>query len=274
MKKDSILKRMPLWKWLLLFFGGFIMFLLLDALSIPAGSLTNIIPLKILFILLVGCAIAALYALWVKLTEKHQAEDLKLGRLAPEIGKGLLLGLVFIGTTVGIIALCGKYEISSVQFDWTNLLILLASCFTTACAEEVLFRGIVFRMIDSRWGLWPALIVSMFTFGAMHLFNTGATIWSAVAIAIEAGLLLGAAYKFSGSLWFPIGIHWAWNFSEGPIFGCAISGGEVKTSIFTSEVFDPAIISGGSFGPEASIIAVLLGAAISTLFLLRICRSR
>ena len=65
-----------------------------------------------------------------------------------------------------------------------------------------------------RFGLWGALGISALIFGFAHMINPSASIWSSVAIAIEAGVLLGAAYKYTNSLWFPIGIHWAWNFTR------------------------------------------------------------
>ena len=91
-------------------------------------------------------------------------------------------------------------------------------------------------------------------------------------IAIEAGVLLGAAYKYTNSLWFPIGIHWAWNFTQGNVFGVAVSGGDIEESILSATLSGPDIITGGSFGPEASIIALLLGSILSAFFLWKILK--
>src|SRR5471030_2266301 len=82
---------------------------------------------------------------------------------------------------------------------------------------------------------------------------TGATIGSSVAIALEAGILLGAAYALTGRLWLPIGLHLGWNFAEGSIFGMAVSGGSQKGSLITGELHGSNLLTGGVFGPEASI---------------------
>ena len=91
-------------------------------------------------------------------------------------------------------------------------------------------------------------------------------------MAIGVGLLLGAAYKWSGTLWFPIGIHWAWDFFQGNIFGFAVSGGGVEASVIHATLTGPDILTGGSYGAVTSIIAVVLGAAISTFLIIKSAR--
>ena len=138
-----------------------------------------------------------------------------------------------------------------------------------AVGEEIIFRGVLFRWIDEKWGFVTALVTSAILFGAMHMGQPNATWWSSLAIAIEAGLMLGAAYKWSGTLWFPIGIHWAWNFFQGNIFGFAVSGSDAGVSLFHSVTNGPEILTGGSFGAEASIITVILGAILSAWFIFK-----
>ena len=116
--------------------------------------------------------------------------------------------------------------------------------------------------------------ISALIFGFAHIINRSASIWSSVAIAIEAGVLLGAAYKYTNSLWFPIGIHWAWNFTQGNVFGFAVSGGDIEESILTGTLSGPDIITGGSFGLEASIISLILGTILSTFYLWKILKSQ
>jgi len=103
----------------------------------------------------------------------------------------------------------------------------------------------------------------------MHIAQPGATWWSSLAIAIEAGLLLGAAYKLAGNLWLPIGIHWAWNFVQGNIFGFEVSGSDAGEALLQATVEGPEIFTGGAFGAEASVIAVIVGMAMSIWFIIR-----
>ena len=136
-----------------------------------------------------------------------------------------------------------------------------------AVGEEMIFRGVVFRWLDERWNTWVALLVSALIFGWIHISNDNASWWSSLAISIEAGLLLGAAYKWSGSLWLPIGIHWTWNYTQGNIFGLAVSGTHAGNTVLVTTVDGPDIITGGVFGPEASIIAVIFGILYTIIFL-------
>ena len=154
--------------------------------------------------------------------------------------------------------------------------IACAFCFfsVVAVGEEILFRGVLFRWFDEMWGFAGALIVSALVFGLVHITNDNATWWSSLAIAIEAGLLLGAAYKWSGTLWLPIGIHWAWNFSQGNIFGFEVSGNEAGPSLLHAQVEGPEWITGGAFGAEASVIAVVVGVLMSAWFIWQIIRRK
>ena len=136
--------------------------------------------------------------------------------------------------------------------------------------EEIVFRGVLFRWIDEKWGFPWALMVSGLVFGLVHWTNPGGTLWAGIAIAIEAGLLLGAAYKWSGTLWFPIGIHWAWNFSQGNLFGFKVSGQDAGVSLIQAQIEGPDWMTGGVFGAEASVIAVVVGAVVSAWFIYRI----
>lgn len=254
------------WKWLLIFIAGCFLFLVsYVVISVPSG-------LKMpLWAFALACVVASalnllLYALWWKWTEKESAKDLSMYRMAANSGVGFGIGILYFLIVTGVIALLGGYKVGSIEFDWKGLTMSLFSFLVVAVGEEVLFRGIVFRMLDQRWGMTAALIVSALIFGFVHITNSNATVWSSVAIAVEAGLLLGAAYKWAGNLWLPIGIHWAWNFFQGPIFGFAVSGSETQ-SLIKPVIEGSNLLTGGSFGAEASIPAFVTGLVFTALFL-------
>ena len=258
------------WKWLLLFVGGFLLFTLVYGIaSIPSGVDEEYrMPLWLLgFLSILGSAfVLGMYALWWKWTEKRKAEDLPMRPLAAHTGLGFGIGVLFFFLVTGTIALLGGYRIDSFAFDGQALARSLFMFLVVAVGEEVLFRGIVFRMIDEQWGTVAALIISALIFGFVHITNENATVWSSIAIAVEAGLLLGAAYKWSGTLWVPIGIHWAWNWFQGPIFGFAVSGNDTE-SLVRPVIDGPQWLTGGSFGAEASVPAFVLGLALAIVFL-------
>jgi hypothetical protein len=116
-------------------------------------------------------------------------------------------------------------------------------------------RGIVFRISEELVGTWGSLAISAGLFGVLHLANPHATLTAAVAIALEAGVLLAAAYLVTRRLWFAIGLHAGWNFTQGGIFGVAVSGFEAK-GLLKGSLSGPPWLSGGEFGAEASLIAV------------------
>jgi membrane protease YdiL (CAAX protease family) len=134
-----------------------------------------------------------------------------------------------------------------------------------AFMEEILFRGILFRYVEELAGSWAALIVTSALFGFAHILNPHATWYSSLAIAIEAGLLLGGAYMLTRSLWLPIGLHAAWNFTQGEIFGVPVSGGAVH-GLLRSRLVGAPLLSGAGFGLEGSVIAVVIATAAGVCF--------
>ncbi|MBP3774046.1 MAG: CPBP family intramembrane metalloprotease [Bacteroidaceae bacterium] len=256
-------KAAPLWKWILLFVLALVLGIMGYGLLQSLAGLVN----NPILTFLGATVLLVLYFFAVKLIERTEPSDLPAERIASDLGLGLLIGAVFISCVVGLILALGWANIEPAHFTWKNQFSAFMLFFAVAVGEEILFRGILFRWIDERWGLAYALLVSAVIFGAMHIGQPGATVWSCFAIAIEAGLLLGAAYKWSGTLWLPIGIHWAWNYVQGDVFGVAVSGSDDAPTFFNTIMSGPDIITGGSFGAEASIIAVILGAALSAMFL-------
>ena len=261
----------PFWKWILLFIAGCFLFILAYAFSTIPTVLDEAVHmplwLQAFMCVLTPAGVLALYGVWWKWTEKQKAADLPMHRLAGDTALGFGVGILFFILVTGCIALLGGYRIDSVNWDWKALIRSLFMFLVVGVGEEVLFRGIVFRMIDDRWGTAVGLIASALIFGFVHITNSNATVWSSLAIAVEAGLLLGAAYKWSGTLWVPIGIHWSWNYFQGPVFGFAVSGNGTP-SLITPVIRGSDWLTGGSFGAEASIPAFVLGLALAIVFLL------
>jgi uncharacterized protein len=208
--------------------------------------------------LVLAAALVGLYVIIVRWTERRPARE-----LAPRAGHGLAgiaLGLALFSTVFGLLYLIGvvRWQGVSPSFDVGRV---IAGSIIAAVGEELAFRGVLFRVVAERFGTTAALVVSAAVFGLLHGLNPGATIVSTAAIAIEAGLLLGAAYALTRNLWFPIGLHFGWNFTEGGIFGTAVSGGAAGHGIFSVSLAGPRLLTGGAFGPEASLVAIAVGLA-------------
>lgn len=198
-----------------------------------------------------------------------QAVGLSLRSAPGGLARGFLVGAGLLSAVTGTLFFCGAYRVvglgagaSARALGQVALVFFLVAIF-----EEVLFRGIFFRLLEQGLGTWLALALSALFFGVSHFPNPGATTRSAVAIALEAGVLLAAAYVATRSLWLPIGLHTAWNLFEGPVYGAHVSGIRLP-SLLDAQFPGPAWLTGGAFGPEAGLPAVLLGGALGLAFLL------
>ena len=259
-------KKLPLWKWMLLFIAA-IMLAIIGYAILDKGSVLSIRFLHPCFTFVAAAIILSLYALLVRWIEGHWPTDLSLRHLVPHTLLGLLVGFFFMVLVVSTIVATGSATVGWKGFMADRQLDMFMMFLAVAVGEEMILRGVIFRWIDERWNTGVALLISAILFGWMHISNDNATWWSSLAIAIEAGLLLGAAYKWSGTLWVPIGIHWAWNYVQGNIFGLAVSGMNTGTTMLVTTANGPDIITGGAFGPEASIISVALGTFLTLVFL-------
>lgn len=227
--------------------------------------------------LLVGgaCAVVALglYRFLVRRLERRDATEIALPGAGRVLGRGTLLGLGLFAAVTVVLAVCGVYRITG-WGSFGGALGTLGLMTSVAVAEELLFRGVVFRIVEELTGTWGALVVSGLVFGGLHLINPGATVWGAVAIAVEGGAMTAAAYAATRSLWLPIGLHLGWNFAEGGIFGSVVSGSShANGSLLTGSVHGPLALAGGSVGPEAGLPSILICTVLTVLLVRQAHRS-
>lgn len=203
--------------------------------------------------------------------ERRANDELPLALLGSEIPLGLLIGAGLFTLMTGIVALLGGLAVERVN-GMGALWAMLAMAVTSGTIEEILFRGILLRHIEAMLGTWAALAITSALFGLAHLANPGASLFAAFAIAMEAGILLGAAYLWKRRLWIPIGIHAAWNFTQGWVFSVPVSGGKVPEGLLVTTRNGPDWLTGGAFGLEASVIAMLVATAAGLILLVRVVR--
>ena len=197
----------------------------------------------------------------------EDSESLSFGGKTRMMGIGWAVSGVNFLAIIVCLFLCGYYRIVTVEFDVASQLSWLSLFLLVGVVEEVIFRGILFRLIADKWNIAVGLTTSSLLFGLAHLGNPGATLWAALAIALASGWLFGMAYAYHQTIWVPIGMHWAWNYLEGGVFGCAVSGTPLDyRPLITPKISGTDLLSGGAFGPEASIICVAIGIGISIVY--------
>lgn len=220
--------------------------------------------------LILGVGTAALavvaYAWTVRWTEGRAAVEVaRTGALAAT-GRGMLIGVGMFAAVIVNIAFLGGYRIAG----WGSVagaVALVGFMAASAVTEELMFRGVLFRIVEERIGTWTALALTGLLFGLSHLTNPHATLGGAIAIAVEAGAMLAAAYAATRNLWVTIGLHFGWNYAEAGIFGTEVSGSDTPQGLLNGVVSGPSPISGGEFGPEASVYAVLAGVVLTVVFM-------
>lgn len=253
----------PVWQRILLFpltrlilLGGLLFFLMgvsngfrLRFASMPLASIGMAAAMAAL-----GFAV---YLGFVRFVERRPVSELSLAGMGRELGIGMLVGASLYALCVLILILLGMYRIEGLN-PWSFVLPAVALALSSGVFEELLFRGALFRIVEEWLGSWISLAVSSLVFGFVHLFNPAGTVIGALYISIEAGLLLAAAYMVTRRLWLSIGIHMAWNYTQSAIFSGIVSGGVAAPGLIRSNIKGPAVLTGGSFGLESSVIAFVL----------------
>lgn len=191
----------------------------------------------------------------------------------PEWGAGLFFGFALFSLMTGVVALMGGFAITGMGQGSGAFWPMLGMAMLSGISEEMLFRGVLLRQLEKMVGTWGALALTSGFFGAAHLGNPGATWFAALAIAMEAGILLGAAYLLTRRLWLAIGIHSAWNFTQGWVYSVPVSGGKAPDGLFISVRHGPEWLTGGAFGLEASAVAMVVATLAGVILLVKVVRS-
>jgi membrane protease YdiL (CAAX protease family) len=198
----------------------------------------------------------AVYSWLVRLIERRPVTELALPGMGRELGIGLLIGAGLYTASVLVLMMMDIYKIQELN-PISYMLPAIAMALSAAVFEELLFRGVLFRIVEEWLGSWISLVISSAVFGLVHLMNPAATMTGAIFIAVEAGILLGAAYMLTRRLWMSMGFHFAWNYTQSGVFSGVVSGADADPGLIKDTIEGPALLTGGQFGLEASVIAAL-----------------
>ncbi|NVI93195.1 CPBP family intramembrane glutamic endopeptidase [Actinomadura sp. BRA 177] len=222
-----------------------------DVLTLAGGLVTAVLTLLV-------------YGWVVRRTERRAPVEVAVKGAAPGLFWGLLIGVGLFGAVIANIAFLGSYEVEG-KGSVMGAVGVVGFMAGAAVTEEVLFRGILFRFIEGRFGTWLALLVTAVLFGLWHLPTAGP--WGAVAVALEAGGMLAAAYAVTRSLWLPIGLHFGWNFAAAGIFSTEVSGNGENEGLLRGVTSGSKLVTGGEVGPEGGLYAVVFGLLMTVVLL-------
>jgi len=165
---------------------------------------------------------------------------------------------IFILVTGTIILAATKHiGFSSTATDYNNILLAILRCLIVSFVEETVIRGYILQNLMSDMGKWAALIITSLLFALLHAANPAISILPLFNL-FTAGLLLGVNFIYTKNLWFGIFMHFAWNFFQGFVLGYRVSGMEIQKSLLQQNIQGSAILTGGSFGFEGSVVATAL----------------
>ncbi len=220
-----------------------------------------------------GAAVLTVF-LAVKLLDKRKISEIGIQfnhgwfrRFLIGFGFGfVIISSIFIVLYLTGIVTINEFFHSKLPESFTLLIIVrFIGYLLVAFNEELVFRGYQLRNIEDslsgknsirRTPEFYALIITSLLFGLVHSLNPDVTIMSLLNL-IVIGLLYGYAFLFTKTLAIPVGIHAAWNFTMGNVYGFPVSGFHPYVSIFNVSIAGPEFLSGGKFGPEGGVIIVI-----------------
>jgi membrane protease YdiL (CAAX protease family) len=172
---------------------------------------------------------------------------------------------LFFGTSIGIILTSfgfisligmGNIEVLDLNFNIEQIIGSIILMILVAIHEEVIVRGYILNSLMGINNKYTALLLSSLLFAVLHLANPNISTISFVNLVL-AGFLLGISYIHTKNLWFPIALHFSWNFMQGPILGFEVSGNKIQ-SVVLQQITGNEYITGGNFGFEGSLIATFI----------------
>lgn len=185
---------------------------------------------------------------------------------------GSLLGIAALALGVGVAATGSGLDFTLNRSDEVVLILrsLAGSAIlfvVAALAEEALFRGYPLQTLLRAHLAWLGVVLTSLGFASAHLFNPNVVPRVSFLNTVLAGVWLGVAYLRTRSLWFPLGVHWGWNWALGSLFGLPVSGLHLVTApLLRASDIGPEWLTGGGYGLEGGVagtIAILVGTILT-----------
>jgi CAAX protease family protein len=219
-------------------------------------------------VMVLGEGVAAfslfLAAFFMTLIEKRNFADYYLPpqqAFGKRFWQGVPYGFAMVSLLIAVIAAFRGFSIEGMALEGGAIvkygLLYALVFFLVGFFEEFSFRGYMQSTLGSGIGFWPAAIILSILFGAIHLGNTGEA-WFGALMAGSFGFLAAFALSRTGNIWFPLGIHAAWDWGETYFYSVPDSGFMAQGHLLNSTFHGPTWLTGGSVGPEGSVFALLV----------------
>jgi len=220
-------------------------------------------------VFMVGIDIALVVGAWVTLRwiDRRPFAVLGMGfsiKGAKEFLAGFAFGSLYLTVVFLILWMADLVDVTVGGMDSQTLESMVRYLVVFAAAgilEELVNRGYLFQAFIEGTRAWIAILVFSLVFSLGHIFNEDFS-WVGGLCLFSHGVLFGLAYFKTRSLWVPIGIHVAWNWAQGPLWGMNVSGTTIANSFLVSVPKGPELLSGGSFGAEGSLITLAITAGL------------
>jgi membrane protease YdiL (CAAX protease family) len=243
----------------------FIGILLLLSLIFPSGMGGKEMLSGINIIFMTGIDCALVLGAWITLRWIDHRPFALLGMSfslegLKEFFIGSIFGILYLTSIALILLITGWASFSFGNMDSQVLLSMLTYLVFFAVAgflEEVVNRGYLFQAFIEGTRAWIAILIFSLVFSLGHILNEELS-WVGGLNLFLHGILFSLAYLKTRSLWVPIGMHVAWNWTQGPLWGMNVSGTTIDNSFLVSVPKGPALLSGGDFGAEGSLITLVV----------------
>ena len=185
---------------------------------------------------------------------------------AQKLVAGLVVGFIALSTLLLLIHLFHSFYLGSIVLPGAQLVRFAVgwavAFLLVGVTEEFLFRGYSLYTLASGIGFWPAAVLLSTFFGAIHLHNIGED-WIGALGTIAIALVFAFSLWRTGSLWFAVGLHASWDWAESFFYGVPDSGYRAAGTLFTPRFAGSKWITGGSVGPEGSVLAFVIVIAMA-----------
>lgn len=204
-------------------------------------------------------------ATWVAARRQRRSPadyGIPLGGIAGvRFGEGALWGFAMLSAVLLLLQVTGHFQIQSAALSgkafYAYALAWALAFFFVAISEEFSFRGYLLFLLARRSGFWRAAVSMSVGFAVAHLFNPGETL-SGILQVFAIGLFFCFTIRRTGNLWFAVGFHAFWDWAETFFYGTPDSGLMGEGHFLVSSFRGASWLTGGSAGPEGSILAFLI----------------